>query len=560
MVSNSFYEYCKNNNKELLKEWDCSKNEKEPTEYGKGSGKKVWWKCKNGHSWTSRIPDRISGNGCPYCAGKRPIVGVNDLKTINPALAKEWNYNRNVKKPTDFMPNSGKKVWWICSKGHEWEATIDSRSRGNGCKYCAGQAVISGENDLKTLYPRIADEWDYELNAPLLPNQIMPGSGKKVWWKCRNGHSWCISPNNRTSQYSNCPFCSAERGTSFPEQAIYFYVSKIVPAINRYIIDGMEIDVYLPDLKLGIEYDGIYFHDSKSAIERERRKNALCKDEGIRLVRIKETRVFKENKKDVFYRKIGKNQITIEIVIDWILDIIASYGILTNTIDINIRRDDIEIYNKYISSEKEKSVAVHNPELLKEWDYDKNGKIMPTAISYGSKIRVWWICPLNHSYKAPVSNRTNVNMPTACPICAGQKILSGYNDLATKRPDLMREWNFELNELNPRIISPNSSKKVNWICPKGHHYTASITKRNYGRKCPVCAGKQINVGVNDLASRQPKLVEEWDYEKNSKLPTEYTEHSNKKVFWKCKFCNYSWQAEINQRVQGKYKCPKCRKK
>lgn len=560
MVSNSFYEYCKNNNKELLKEWDCSKNEKEPTEYGKGSGKKVWWKCKNGHSWTSRIPDRISGNGCPYCAGKRPIVGVNDLKTINPALAKEWNYNRNVKKPTDFMPNSGKKVWWICSKGHEWEATIDSRSRGNGCKYCAGQAVISGENDLKTLYPRIADEWDYELNAPLLPNQIMPGSGKKVWWKCRNGHSWCVSPNNRTSQYSNCPFCSAERGTSFPEQAIYFYVSKIVPAINRYIIDGMEIDVYLPDLKLGIEYDGIYFHDSKSAIERERRKNALCKDEGIRLVRIKETRVFKENKKDVFYRKIGKNQITIEIVIDWILDIIASYGILTNTIDINIRRDDIEIYNKYISSEKEKSVAVHNPELLNEWDYDKNRKIMPTAISYGSKIRVWWICPLNHSYKAPVSNRTNVNMPTACPICAGQKILSGYNDLATKRPDLMREWNFELNELNPRIISPNSSKKVNWICPKGHHYTASITKRNYGRKCPVCAGKQINVGVNDLASRQPKLVEEWDYEKNSKLPTEYTEHSNKKVFWKCKFCNYSWQAEINQRVQGKYKCPKCRKK
>lgn len=76
----------------------------------------------------------------------------------------------------------------------------------------------------------------------------------------------------------------------------------------------------------------------------------------------------------------------------------------------------------------------------------------------------------------------------------------------------------------------------------------------------MCAGKQINVGVNDLASRQPKLVEEWDYEKNSKLPTEYTEHSNKKVFWKCKFCNYSWQAEINQRVQGKYKCPKCRKK
>lgn len=166
MISESFFDYCNKNNKLLLTEWDYSKNDKGPNEYGKSSGKDVFWICKKEHSWTARISDRVRGNGCPYCAGKRPIIGVNDLETVNPVLAGEWNYSRNSKTPSEFLPNSGKKVWWICTKGHEWEATIDSRSRGTGCRFCAGQAVITGENDLKSRYPRLAEEWDYELNKP----------------------------------------------------------------------------------------------------------------------------------------------------------------------------------------------------------------------------------------------------------------------------------------------------------------------------------------------------------------------------------------------------------
>ena len=123
----------------------------------------------------------------------------------------------------------------------------------------------------------------------------------------------------------------------------------------------------------------------------------------------------------------------------------------------------------------------------------------------------------------------------------------------------MIEWDFELNDIEPSKISPNSSKKANWICPKGHLYKASITKRNHGRNCPVCAGKQIIQGVNDFATLQPRLASEWDYEKNELLPTNYTEHSNKKVYWKCNHCNCSWLAGINQRVRGRYACPKCKK-
>lgn len=194
---------------------------------------------------------------------------------------------------------------------------------------------------------------------------------------------------------------------------------------------------------------------------------------------------------------------------------------------------------------------------MNEWDYKKNIDVNPTTISYGSNKKVWWLCPLGHSYKASVAHRSDLNMPTSCPICAGQQILSGYNDLATKRPDLMLEWDSKLNDDNPRELSPNSSKKVYWICPKGHQYKAAITKRNHGRNCSVCAGKQIIVGVNDFSTLQPELAVEWDFEKNEFLPTEYTEHSNKKVYWKCGICAHSWLAQISKRVYGKCNCPKC---
>ena len=101
------------------------------------SGKKVWWKCEKGHEWQARISHRNKGIGCPYCSGKKVLQGYNDLATINPELAKEWNCEKNGNlKPEDFTANSGKKVWWKCEKGHEWKATIANRNRGRGCPIC----------------------------------------------------------------------------------------------------------------------------------------------------------------------------------------------------------------------------------------------------------------------------------------------------------------------------------------------------------------------------------------------------------------------------------------
>ena len=123
---------------ELAKEWNYEKNGSlNPINVTAGSNKKVWWRCEKGHEWQAMIKHRNKGSGCPYCAGQRVLKGFNDLQTLNPTLAKEWNYERNNGlTPADVLPNSNKKVWWKCSVGHEWQAVIASRNRGRGCPQC----------------------------------------------------------------------------------------------------------------------------------------------------------------------------------------------------------------------------------------------------------------------------------------------------------------------------------------------------------------------------------------------------------------------------------------
>ena len=251
-------------NAQLMAEWDWEKNDElgfAPKALTLSSNKKAWWKCRKGHEWQARIDNRNNVNGCPYCAGQKVLKGYNDLHTANPALANEWNYERNDDlKPEMFSANSGKKIWWKCSNGHEWQARIDSRSRGTGCPYCAGNKVLIGYNDLQNVNPDLAKEWNYEKNNGLTPMDVTPNSNKKIWWKCKKGHEWQATIYSR-NQGNGCPVCNSERHTSFPEYAIVFYLKKHgLEVIHLYKEIGYELDIFIPSLKIAIEYDGCLWH------------------------------------------------------------------------------------------------------------------------------------------------------------------------------------------------------------------------------------------------------------------------------------------------------------
>ena len=131
---------------------------------------------------------------------------------------------------------------------------------------------------------QLMSEWNWEKNNAfgLDPPKLTCGTSKKAWWKCSMGHEWEAKIYFRTTGHRGCPICARETQTSFPEQTLFYYLKRLYnKVLNRYIINGCEIDVYIEDINTGIEYDGYFFHSSKKALELEKHKNEqideICK-------------------------------------------------------------------------------------------------------------------------------------------------------------------------------------------------------------------------------------------------------------------------------------------
>jgi len=533
---------------ELAKEWNYEKNDDvKPNMVKANSGKKVWWKCKEGHEWQASIDNRIRGRGCPFCGNKQVLKGYNDLATVNPKLAMEWNNEKNGDlKPDMVVANNSRKVWWKCKKGHEWESSIINRNRGTGCPFCASQQVLKGYNDLVTINPELAKEWNNEKNGDLKPDMVVANSSKKVWWKCNKGHEWQAVISSRNKK-NGCPICAKELQTSFPEQAIYFYIKKLFPdAINGDHHLKMELDIFIPSKRIAIEYDGSFWHKN---LKSDERKNKLCRENKILLFRVKEN--IKEESVENDYLRIIPCAYS-DVGIKSAIELIIKY--LDKNIDVNLDRDRTLIYESFINNQKDQSLMIINPSVTKEWNNEKNGELKPDMVTANSAKKVWWKCSKGHEWQAIIRSRNN---GSGCPFCANQQLLRGYNDLATVNPKLAKEWNNEKNDdLKPNMVMPNSEKKVWWKCSKGHEWESTIKNRNNGSGCLICTNQQVLKGYNDLATVNPILSKEWNNEKNGDLkPDMVIANSHKKVWWKCNK-GHEWDASIDNRIHGTG-CPYC---
>lgn len=208
----SLSEYCKAYGKEsLLSEWDRERNKPLlPDDVSHGSKKKIWWLCEKGHSWKAAVYTRTKGSGCPYCKGRHTLPGRNDLASRCPGLMAQWHPEKNAPlTPQQIAVNSHRSVWWRCEQGHEWRATVKSRTKGAACPVCANRKVFPGVNDLATTCPELAAEWDTEKNLPLKADELTRGTRRKVWWRCKKGHQWQASVASRVSG-TGCPVCAGK--------------------------------------------------------------------------------------------------------------------------------------------------------------------------------------------------------------------------------------------------------------------------------------------------------------------------------------------------------------
>jgi hypothetical protein len=424
-----------------------------------GTGKKLKWKCKQGHTWESKGSSRKSGTGCPICSNHKVLVGYNDLATTNPDLAKEadgWD-------PETVVAGSDKKMQWKCKQGHTWETTVSSRKSGTGCPICSNHKVLAGYNDLATTNPDLAEEafgWD--------PKQVLSGSDKKMQWKCKQGHTWNASSNDRTTSKTGCPVCS-----------------------NQKVLAGFN-DLATTHPELAKEADG---WDPKTVVAGTRKKLKW---------KCKQGHTWEATCSS---RKSG-----------------SGCPVCTN-LAIAIGFNDL---------------ATTHPELAKEadgWD--------PKTVVAGSKRKLKWKCKQGHTWESALYSRSSLQK--GCPYCTNQKVLAGYNDLATTHPALAKEafgW-------DPKTVVAGSGRKLKWKCKQGHTWTSLAKHRQHGSGCPTCANRILQVGYNDLATTHPALAKEafgWD-------PKTVIAGTNKKLIWKC-LNGHVWTSIGSNRVFGRG-CPSC---
>ena len=409
----------------------------------------------------------------------RLVQGVNDLLTLYPNIAKEFDIQKNNMLPSQISAGSHKKVWWLCSKGHSYQSKPNDRVNSRGCPCCAGKRA-SETNNLEFLYPDVAKEFDVKKNN-ILPTQILSQSSKKVWWICSNGHSYDMQVRSRTTDNQNCPICSGKRivpenslATLRPEllkdwdyEKNTILPTQIAPKTNRQKVwwkcsrcnNSWEAT---PKDKVGCPYC-----KWKPKSEEDSLINT-CPD----IINIWD---YDKNTKKPEDYSIKSNEKV------WL---ICKNGHSYEKLVFNLIRSTRcpKCIGKEAITGKTDLFTLY-PNIVKEWDYDKND-IKPTDVLPHSKKEVWWKCDKGHSWKTKISVRVD---GSNCPIC--RNIPSKDENIVTKYPYLLKEWDFELNAIKPDEIKIGSAKKVWWTCSKGHKYQCTIYNRLHNCGCIYCSDK-----------------------------------------------------------------------
>ena len=530
-------------NPELAKEWHPIKNgDLTPRDVTAGSGKIVWWYLPyddpetGGHfdfEWKAAISDRNYGKGCPYLSGKAVWPGFNDLASRNPDLAKEWHPTKNgTLTPKDVRVGSNKDVWWYLPYDDpetgrhfdfEWKAVVSSRNDGAGCPYLSGQAVWPGFNDLASGNPDLAKEWHPTKNGTLTPKDVTTNSGKTVWWylpyddpetRKHFNFEWEAGIDSRNAG-NGCPFLSGKAvwpgfndlASRNPDLAKEWHPTKNGTLTPKDVTTNSEKTVwwYLPydDPETGKHFDF------------EWKVTISSRSSGTRCPYFSGRAVWP-----------GFNDL-----------------------------------------------ASRNPDLAKEWHPTKNGTLTPGDVSTNSNNTVWWYMPyddpetgrhFDFEWKADICNR---NDGDGCPYLSGRAVWPGFNDLASRNPDLAKEWHPTKNgTLTPKDVATNSGKEVWWYLPyddpeTGGHFDfewkAAVSSRNDGAGCPYLLGRAVWPGFNDLFTKREYLIIDWDWDKNRfKDPKKIFYNTTTKVWWKCHICKQVWRTAVVVRSTIGCGCPR----
>ena len=388
--------------------------------------------------------------------------------------------------------------------------------------------IVNEKNSLAAKFPHLLKEWHWEKNQELgiSPYEIGPGSNTKVYWTCKKHTPYEASVGNRTHKThpTGCPKCKSQ--TSKNELRIYFELKSIFGNVEHRVKDfGSEIDIYLPDHRLGIEYDGARFHKNKTVKDTKQIHDLELNN--IKLIRVREKPLSKLGENDL---SVPNNKLIshgdIAVLLRQIITIKSKEFSSSTAEDcqnyinngVFIAEDEYvdTIINRF-SVPFEQSLAAKFPEIAKDWDFGKNYPYTPDMITPGvagnaSGKLFYWLCsidPMHPSYPAAVYSRTG-KQKSGCTSCSG-RVATYHNNLELKHPEHAKMFDSAENfsesgeQIFAATIAPNSGVEYNWVCPNGHHFSSSpdelVSKDEY-LGCVLCRNTAIEEGTHKFAHQR----------------------------------------------------------
>lgn len=337
-------------------------------------------------------------------------------------LLEQWSPRNGELKPADVAAGTRKKVWWVCPKGHEWEAEVVSRVHTSDCPICSGRKVLAGYNDLGTRFPAAAAEWNYEKNGRLKPSDVLAFSNRKVWWICPKGHEYPQQIANKTFKNAGCPYCSSRKilaGFNDLEALYPHLASEWHPSKNS--LKPSEVS---PGSMRKVWWICPEGHEYETSIYSRAKLHTACPVCANHVI------VPEENSLAVLFPQIAS---------EWHPE--KNGGLKPENVSVgcnskawwrcalghewtaNINdRTSKNTACPYCMNKKVLSgfndLATTYPKIASQWHPELNGKLTPEMVTYGANQRVWWICEEGHIWKTKVQTRTVSKC--GCPICAGR--------------------------------------------------------------------------------------------------------------------------------------------
>jgi hypothetical protein len=599
----------------MLAQWDREANcGKGPGDYVCRSQKPVHWKCPDcGFGWTE-APARRTGRSfddCLACADVALVPGKNDLATVRPDIAAEWHPTRNPVPASAFSPDFKQQVWWLGECGHEWRAPVAKRVGSHEaalCPYCSGKKALPGFNDVATLAPELARLFHPVKNRNLTPDAVSVASNREVYlWDGVLSHIYRISPRKWLVQHGRSdvlePFDSAveeARALDAESEPVDYGIGKAMSSVKwtRFLKEtGLRTSFG--------EWCEVFGHSDLLAQWDEERNGNLGPYDVTRASMVR-----------VWWRCGNGHEWRCSVRIRAFRDAGCPYcdrrralpGFNSaECLDANLVRlwhptKNGDLTPDTVSDRSNRRIWLQCPKCGYEWQETLrgttessrtcpacaggrqgflvvgendlasercsiarqlhptlNGDLAPENLYAHSNKEVWWLGDCGHVWREKVSART-ARMDNSCPFCSNRRLLRGFNDLATRRPDLAAQWDPELNgALTPEDVKVNSSKRVWWRGECGHVWDMDVAGRvNYGEDCPYCSGHRVLAGFNDLASHDPEIAAQWHPTRNGEMtPDQVVFGSAKQVCWICGD-GHEWRISVFWRTEGRDRgCPYC---